>query len=389
VKVAILGAGVAGVSCAIALQRIGYDVAVYERHAELSSLGAGIVCWPNGAFVLDKLGLLSDIAKVSGRLVSMNRWSDEGEDLGGINVLALNKAMGYPSYAMLRRDLMMVLMSHLNQLGIQVEFNHEVVKLEAGSDGVTTVCFEHGGSIEADMVIGAEGRMNSASRAFVTGDNSAMYQGFVNWVGVFESDKVVFKDVAVNDYWGVGERFGIVPVSPNKAYWAGAIAAEIGDAEKSTYKLELLSVFNDWPGLIAKMITSTPLSNMNKIYVHDHDPIDVWHKGNVLLIGDAAHASLPTSGQGVCQALEDVWHLMKLLTLDAPNLDKVFADFTALRQAKTKGITLGARQFADSLFNTSRPLSLRRNESSKATDFSAVVEGMARGWSSGLPMGGG
>jgi FAD-dependent urate hydroxylase len=122
--------------------------------------------------------------------------------------------------------------------------------------------------------------------------------------------------------------------------------------------------------------------------VHDHDPVDTWHRGNVLMIGDAAHAPLPTSGQGACQALEDAWHLSKLFEKGLSDIERLFATFTAQRKGKTAGITLAARQFASSLFNTDEAYCRQRNDNSKATDFLSAVHGMAKGWSSGLPIGG-
>ena len=72
-KIKILGAGIGGLSTAIALRKNGFNVEVYERHECRSDIGAGIICWPNASFVLDQLGLLSDIAKHSGLPTRMNR----------------------------------------------------------------------------------------------------------------------------------------------------------------------------------------------------------------------------------------------------------------------------------------------------------------------------
>ena len=114
--------------------------------------------------------------------------------------------------------------------------------------------------------------------------------------------------------------------------------------------------------------------------------MEPWHKDNVLVIGDAAHAPLPTSGQGACQALEDAWHLAELLGTYDGNIDSVFSEFTKVRFQKTTTITMGARKFASSLFNTDPEFCFQRNQNSMSTDFDTVVSGMARGWSSGLPL---
>ncbi len=386
-KIKILGAGVGGLSTAIALKKKGFDVDVYERQEERSDIGAGIVCWPNASFVLKELGMLDDIAIVSGMPVKMKRLSSKGSDLGALNIFKLNEKMGHPSFSILRKDLMKILESHLLKLGVEVKYGNKIVKLLPSQSGLTNIHFENGVIDQADIIVGADGRMSSVARKFVNGDNQPVYQGFINWIGVYESEHPVFSDIEVCDYWGVGDRFGIVPISSTKAYWAGAVAAsKLGDRNPSEYKPDLLALFNDWPSPIKTIINETPLENINKIYVHDHNPMEVWHRNNVLVIGDAAHAPLPTSGQGACQAIEDAWHLGELLGNHDGDIESVFQEFTKIRLPKTTGITMGARQFASSLFNTDENTSRKRNESSKNTDYNLVVNGMAKGWSSGLPI---
>ena len=102
-----------------------------------------------------------------------------------------------------------------------------------------------------------------------------------------------------------------------------------------------MAIFNNqgWPGPIPTIIEGTPESAINKIFVHDHEPITVWHRDNVLLLGDSAHAPLPTSGQGACQAMEDAWHLARCLQDHPDSLQEAFQSYTALRLKKTSAIT--------------------------------------------------
>ena len=387
-KISILGAGVGGLSTAIALRQKGFDVDIYERHSALSDIGAGIVCWPNASFVLNELGLLDEVSAVSGLPVKMQRYSNEGEHLGTLDILKLNTLMGYPSLSVLRKDLMKVLERCVVSLGIDIHYGHTVEALVPGSDNAAVIQFADGSIAKSDLIIGADGRMNSVARGYVNGDNAPVFQGFINWIGVFESEMPVFDEIAVNDYWGVGERFGIVPVSAHKAYWAGAVATkDIGDKAPERYRSELQSLFGHWPEPIARIIEETPLSNINKLYVHDHNPLNCWHRDNVLLIGDAAHAPLPTSGQGACQALEDGWHLARILADTDGRVDSAIQSFTELRRSKTTAITMAARQLAQSLFNTDAQYCQQRNMNSLAADYDAVVEGVARYWGEGLPIG--
>jgi len=386
-RISVLGAGVGGLSSAIALKQKGFDVDLYERDPEPRNMGAGIVCWPNASFVLDELGLIDEIGRASGQPASMDRISSTGESLGSLDIQQLNRIMGYPSYSILRRDLMRILLSKVKELGIRIHYSHELTGFEIVESGKVLARFGNGSKALSEILIGADGRMKSISRSFICSNNQPVYQHFINWIGVFESREKIFTDRSVKDYWGVGERFGIVPVNETTAYWAGGIAAsEIGSRDPEKYKTELLTLFENWPDPIARIIRETRAEAINKIYVHDHHPVDTWHKGNVLMIGDAAHAPLPTSGQGACQALEDAWHLANLVEQDHSNIEKTFTNFTKLRQSKTTGIIMSGRQLASSLFNADPDYCRQRNENSKNTDYTAVAMAMAKGWMGGLPL---
>ena len=262
-----------------------------------------------------------------------------------------------------------------------------VTNIESNTSGQAEVYFQNDAKTAADLIIGTDGRMASYARKYIQGDNSPVYQGFINWVGVYESQVATFEEISVADYWGTGERFGIVPVTKYKAYWAGGSAStDIAKKNPAAYQDELLAIFSTWPQPIKQIIENTPIERINKIYVHDHDPIRTWHKNNLIAIGDAAHASLPTSGQGACQALEDSWHLTNCLIAHPQNLQEAFAQFTKIRLEKTTGITLSGRNLASSLFNRDEMACKTRNEASKNTDFAKVAAAMAKGWSLHLPV---
>jgi len=393
-NICILGGGVGGLSTAIALKQAGFDVEVYERHAAPTEIGAGIVVWPNAAFVLDELGVLDKLDSVSGHPNYMRRFSNDGEVLGSLDINKLNELMGYSSYSIIRKDLMVILSNRLTELNIKVNYQHKVtsilevdVELD-GKNNRTQIKFENGKVIQPHIVIGADGRMNSIARQYVNGGNKPVYQGFVNWIGVFESSEESFADISVHDYWGVGERFGIVPISNNTAYWAGgAVTENSGVRNSRLYKKELLSIFNTWPDPIKKIIEATPESRINKVYVHDHNPINTWHKSNVLLVGDAAHSPLPTSGQGACQAIEDAWHITRCLKEVSGDFSRAFSLFSEIRMGKTTGITMGGRQLASLIFNNDDEFCKQRNLTAQKTDYDTVIAGMAKGWANGLPIG--
>lgn len=384
-KIAILGGGIAGIGCAIGLIQKGFEVTVYEKHLAASDIGAGIVVWPNAAFVLEQFGMLDDIAQVSGRPRIMRRMARDGASLGALSIETIDSRMGYASHAILRKDLLRVLQARLESLGGAVRYHHQIVRITTGAASEAEVHCSNGATIKADLIIGADGRMASLARHYVTGHNKPVYQGFINWIGVCERGE--FDAGEVSDYWGTGERFGIVPVSRNKAYWAGgAVHAGIGTRNAGEYKDELDRIFSSWPKPVRDILRASDAGKINKIYVHDHDPVQTWHRHNLVLVGDAAHASLPTSGQGACQALEDAWHLVNCLADGAHDLPSALDKFTGLRFQKTANITIAGRRLAASLFNRDEEFCRERDERSRRNDFHGDAVAMANGWAHALPL---
>lgn len=180
-EIGILGGGIAGLSVALALRKQGYSPRVYERRAVPATMGAGVTLWPNASFVLEELGLLQDIAAIGGRPLTMRRQDDAGNALGGLDIGLLDRTMGYPTHTVLRRHLQEVLLDHAARARIPVEFGHQAVAIELDAHGRAVAQFANGASIGPDLLIGADGRMNSVARKFVAGGNAPIYQGFVNW----------------------------------------------------------------------------------------------------------------------------------------------------------------------------------------------------------------
>jgi 2-polyprenyl-6-methoxyphenol hydroxylase-like FAD-dependent oxidoreductase len=386
-RIAILGGGVAGIASAIAFRQQGFDVTVHERRAADENIGAGIVVWPNAAFVLDRFGLLDEMAAVAGRPRAMRRLSRHGDDLGALDIGLIDARMGYPSLSILRADFQRILASRLRSLGVAVQYGHRAVHIDTGEDDAARVHFDDGTTLTADLIVGADGRMASCARRYVTGANTPIYQGFVNWIGVYEGEDIAFDVDAISDYWGMGERFGIVPVGPHTAYWAGgAVQDVVGARDPAAYHDELLHRFAHWPAPVQQIIAGTPAARINKIHVHDHDPVPTWHRHNLVMIGDAAHAALPTSGQGACQALEDAWHLARCVASHPDDLGQALQAFTALRFQKTAGITMAGRGLAASLFERDAAACRARDANSKRADFTQLAMAMADGWSRHLPL---
>lgn len=383
--VAILGGGIGGLATAVSLRQIGMTVSVYERRSSANSLGAGIVCWPNASFVLSELGLLDELRAVSSKVVGMQRLTSDGGRLGLLNVRLLDDSMGYPSLAVLRRDLIDLLLRRAEKLDIPIHFSCQATAIDPDGDQCR-VRFDDGRFIAPNLIIGADGRMSSIARQFITGDSRPVFQKFLNWIGIARRAPARSEAGTICDYWGVGARFGIVPVSNDTVYWAGGVAINKEHFEDTAEDIDHLhTTFAGWPAPVRDIVSQTSKVNTKRVVLYDHEPVSVWHKGNVLMIGDAAHAALPTSGQGAAQALEDAWCLQQEMIQSQGNMESVLARFTQRRREKTKRITMAARAFAATLFNTDSDECKQRNRAAIQTNYTSMVAGMASGWSAGLP----
>ncbi|MCJ8313372.1 MAG: FAD-dependent monooxygenase [Saccharospirillaceae bacterium] len=383
----ILGAGISGLTTAIFLKLNGFSVSVYERSKSINTLGAGVVCWPNAMFVLKKLGLHKKIEKLGSVLTAMHRYNNKNELLGVIDINTINLQMNEPSVAILRKDLINILYEKASSLNIQFHFNYNVKSINDDTDlMLANVLFENGQSKTADLILGCDGRMNSQARKYVNSENTAVYSGFSNWIGIANLDENI-DATTVQDFWGVGKRFGIVPISKNQCYWAAGlveknIKKQTSNSQSVNQKQTLFEMLLSFPDIVQTVINHSDENSIKKIFVYDHNPIDIWFKRNVLLMGDSAHAALPTSGQGACQALEDAWVLSELIInkTSKQNLSDIFQSFTEKRLKKTTGIIQSGRYLAQSIFNDDPVYCKQRNEQAKQTDYNKLAIGMANAW---------
>jgi FAD-dependent urate hydroxylase len=330
-SVAVVGAGVAGLACAALLQRAGHRVTVFERRSSIGSLGAGVMLWPDACAVLDQIGGLLTALTVAGQPTAMTRQSPDGEPLEAMDFTALSGNSDYPLLSILRADLMDILADAC--AGVDIHFGTIV-----DEQRLATLQQAY------DLVLGCDGRMQSICRQFLGQASAPLYSGFVNVIGV--SQHVGEPTDRVFDIWQPDLRFGVVPVRKNRCYWAAAWCEPEGNSRKVSVA-ELQQRFQHW--LVQSVLRGAEDTSVRTVAVYDLDPISVWHEHNVLLVGDAAHAPLPTSGQGACLALEDASTLANILA-DSSSLPQAMTEYTQRRQRRTAAVQQLGRRMADQLF---------------------------------------
>jgi 2-polyprenyl-6-methoxyphenol hydroxylase-like FAD-dependent oxidoreductase len=320
----IAGAGIGGLTAAIALRRAGFDAHVYERAAEIREAGAGITLQANAILALRTLGLHGAVTAAGRVATKASLQTASGKILSRIDLQGVEREMGAPAVAIHRATLQELLVSALGR-----EFLHldsHVVGYDARQDGVT-VRLADGRQVEGALLIGADG-LRSAVRAQLLGDGEPLYAGYVAWRGVAEPDQAPEE---VSESWGRGRRFGIVPIENGRVYWFATLNAPAGGRdEPGTVGRKLVDLFAGWHSPIAEMLAATPERAILRNDMLHRLPVERWGDGRVTLLGDAAHPMTPNLGQGACQAIEDAVALADCLR-GASDPDPALRRYEALR----------------------------------------------------------
>ncbi|MEA5462600.1 FAD-dependent urate hydroxylase HpxO [Leptothoe sp. PORK10 BA2] len=342
-KVIIVGAGMGGLTTALAMRQAGYEVEIYDRVGTLRPAGAGISLWSNGVKVLNRLGLGAAIATIGGPMEQMAYYDGKtGERLTGFSLSPLVKQVGQAPYPVARTDLQRIL---LDALGMEnVQFSKRCVAIEQTADGATAI-FEDGHRATGDVVIGADGT-HSIIRTHVLGQpTERRYVGYVNWNGLVP----VSDELAPPNSWDIyvadGQRASVMPVGDNRFYFFLDVPLPKGtENNPDHYRQELSAHFNGWATPVQTLIQQLDPTQTNRVEIHDIEPLKTLVKGRVALIGDAAHSTAPDLGQGGCQAMEDAWTLANCLCTTNISVADALERYQASRLERVSEIILKARK---------------------------------------------
>ncbi|MGB3634154.1 MAG: FAD-dependent monooxygenase [Rubrobacteraceae bacterium] len=301
-KALVVGAGIGGLTAAIALQRAGIEAVVLERATELREVGAGLLLGANAIKALDKIQLGDAVRGIGASTVVGTLRSWNGEVLVSLSADRVTELVGAGSFAVHRAELQAELLRELGE---------ENVRLGAGctgfaqdQDGVK-VSLDDGDELNADFLIGADG-IHSTIRNQLLGDEKPVYAGYTAWRGVAEYQNDLLTGGGGFESWWRGTRFGCARMGNGSMYWfATRNAPERGDDGPTGSRRTLLEMFSGWHDPIKDLIEATGESDIRRDDVYDRDPVKRWGEGRVTLLGDAAHPMTPNLGQGACQAIED------------------------------------------------------------------------------------
>lgn len=327
-SITIIGAGIGGLTMALTLKQKGYAARVYESAPEIKPVGAGILMANNAMQVFKKLGIQHSIEAAGHRISTLDITNEKLSSLSAINLQKFEHRYGVYNVAIHRADLQRIL---AKAIGFEnIELSKRLVSIKQEKD--CKLVFEDGSVIRSPVVIAADG-IRSAIRNQLFDKSEIRNTGQVCWRGVCDMElpeQYLHEGI---EAWGKGIRFGFVRISSRQLYWF-AVAKERSVKSEPD---DLLLLFKDFHPLVQNMIVATSKENIYFSSITDLKPVHQWHKGNVCLIGDAAHATTPNLGQGACQAVEDAYAIGQLLD---PNktFDNVFAAYQELRIKKAHAI---------------------------------------------------
>jgi len=318
-RIVIAGAGIGGLTAALSLAKQGIQVVVCEQSASLGEVGAGLQISPNAFKVLRYLELVSELSPLA--FVPQNaviRDYKTGEyylqsPLAGQAELRY----GAPYWHLHRADLHHVLAEACQAAGVELVLNATVVGYQEDTQGnQVALQLADGREFLADVLIGADG-IRSKIREQMLGPESPRFMGQVAWRGVIPiSDLTV--DVKPNAcvwagpgrhfvsyYLRGGDYVNFVAVE-ERSDWLSESWREEGDVE------ELQRAFSGWHSEVSGLLRSAKSTFLWAL--NGRDELPTWHKGRVVLLGDACHPMLPFMAQGAAMAIEDAYVLAKCLS---------------------------------------------------------------------------
>lgn len=348
-KIIINGGGIAGLTCAIALNKLGIETKVYEAASEIKPVGAGLVLQSNAIKALEYLGIEDKIIEAGNPVNQLAIYKANGRVIKKQKPESKNREL-FGGIAIHRHTLHEILKSYLDDKIFHLNKRAESV---TNIDDKVILRFDDGTQTEGDYLISTDG-INSNIRQQLIPGSKPRYAGYLCWRAVVDN---VFGIKEASETWGRKGRFGIVPINDNKIYWFAVVTGHKFDTKLNQFTVEdIAEQFSGYHSPIPEIINSTPNDALIKNSISDLIPLDRFAFDKVLLIGDAAHATTPNLGQGACQAIEDVMVLHQEISTKK-DMQQAFKSFQKRRLGKTKFIIDTSRRMG-AIAQTSNPVAM-------------------------------
>lgn len=347
-RVVIAGGGIGGLTLARALADRGIEADVYEQADELREIGAAVALSANGVRELQRLGLTDELARIStqpsslcirrgddGSLISRNPIGDDD---------TYPAAFGAPYFGVHRHPLLMLLAAGIHEE--RLHLGHRVAAVDSVAGRIR---FENGHEVEADVVIAADG-VHSVVRRELGFGSEAQFSGTVGYRGLIPVEQLPsLPEPTAIQFWA-GPRGHLLHYGIDGGAivnFLAVVRADRWEAEawmEPCDPAESAEFFAGWHPAVCEMVGA--VTESARWALHDHLPLERWHRDRVVLMGDAAHAMLPHQGQGANQTIEDAVALAAHLASDAP-LETALERYSAQRRDRTARVQDWSRRCVD------------------------------------------
>lgn len=351
-KIAIVGAGIAGLTAARALQTFGFRPVVYEQAPVLGEVGAGLTVSPNATHVLNAIGMDGVLERIGMRparggvkhwrtgelMVEISRGNEMLEKYGA--------AYFQVHRADLHHELAKLVLAHDPEA---IRVAHACKGLAEDATGVT-LHFENGSTARADVVLGADG-VRSRVRTQLFGAGQPRFTGYMAYRGL-----VPFAALPE----GVVDPTSCLSTGPGRSFTRylvrrGELVNFVGLTERDDWReegwsiratvKEMLEEYADWYEGVRAIIAATPSDTLFKWALFDREPLSEWTRGRVTLIGDAAHPMLPFLGQGAAMGIEDGMVIARAFAA-ADSIDAALRRYVEARLPRANWVMLESRKTA-------------------------------------------
>ncbi len=342
----IIGSGIAGPATAIALQQAGIDSVVYEAHPSAAEgIGTFLTLATNGVDALRTLHADQPAIAAGFPMNAMVLWSGTGKRLGTVQV-SITLADGTTGYTMKRADLYTAMSDQAAARGIRIEHGKRLVAAEPDADGVRAH-FADGSEATGAILVGCDGVYSTVRRLIDPHAPAPKYARLINLGGYVRG---VGLDVDPGTYhliFGKRAFFGYAVAPDGDVWWFANMPqpheparGSLADISADEWRRWLLDLFADDAGPATRLIAATT-HDLTASAFHTLPHLPRWHTDRMVVIGDAAHAPSPSSGQGAALAVEDAVQLAVCLR-DHPDTGQAFAAFEQARRARVEWIIKAA-----------------------------------------------
>lgn len=347
-RILVAGAGIGGLTAALALARAGHSVSVLEKRTRVEEIGAGIQLSPNASRVLIDLGLGPALTRVAGEPERVMIRNGHGGRIVDMPLGAtIRERFGAPYWVVHRADLQTVLLDAVrSEPSIRLLFGRSVKSVDEEGDGVTVPTESASGpeTHQGRLLVGADGLWSRVAPAL--GDASeAVFSGYVAWRGTIPTEDAPppFRRRETGLWLGAGAHVVHYPLRAGKVVNVVAVVgdsnAEPGWSRPGDPQV-FRKLFKGWSPELHALFDKVPEWQVWSLF--DRPPREAWVRGRVALIGDAAHPVLPFLAQGGALAIEDAAVLVAKLQAHA-DVQAALTAYEGARRSRARRVQQAAR----------------------------------------------